>query len=97
MVGQVSVCPHYKYGGVPRKQRRGRTGDGSVYWSASQERYIGEYTLGRDDRGVRIRKVIVGPRGDKSDDARLGVKDRLHRVKRPKRTTHGRPPSLASN
>src|SRR5579863_1936417 len=69
---------------MPRKDRRARPGSGSVYWSAKQERYVGEYTLGRDERGKRVRKVIVGPRGDKSDDARLAVKDRLQRAKRPK-------------
>lgn len=73
---------------MPRKERRARPGSGSVYWSSKQERYVGEYTLGRDERGIRIRKVLVGPRGDKSDDARLGVKDRLQRIKRPKRPTH---------
>ncbi len=70
---------------MPRKERRARPGSGSVYWSERQERYVGEYTLGRDERGVRIRKVIVGPRGDKSDDARLGVKDRLQRISGRKR------------
>ncbi|MGA8475803.1 MAG: tyrosine-type recombinase/integrase [Candidatus Cybelea sp.] len=70
---------------MPRKQRRARPGSGSVYWSDPQGRYIGEITLGRDERGVRIRKVLVGPRGDKSDDARLGVKDRLGRLQRKRR------------
>jgi hypothetical protein len=70
---------------MPRRERRARPGSGSVYWSDPQDRYVGEYTLGRDERGVRIRKVIVGPRGDKSDDARLGVKDRLQRIKGRKR------------
>ena len=70
---------------MPRKERRARPGSGSVYWSDPQERYVGEYTLGRDERGVRIRKVLVGPRGDKSEDARLGVKERLQRVKGRKR------------
>jgi integrase len=73
---------------MPRRERRARPGSGSVYWSANQERYIGEYTLGRDERGIRIRKVLVGPRGDKSEDARLGVKDRLQRVRHRKRPTH---------
>jgi integrase len=68
---------------VPRKQRRSRAGEGSVYWSASQERYVGEVTIGHDKRG-RIRKVIVGPRGRKDDDAKLGVKDRLQRFRRQK-------------
>jgi integrase len=63
---------------MPRKkQRRANPGSGSVYWSRTQERYVGEITLGRDDRCVRVKKVIVGPRGDKSDEARLGLKDRL--------------------
>ena len=70
---------------MPRKERRARPGSGSVYWSDPQERYVGEYTLGRDERGVRIRKVLVGPRGDKSDDARLGVKERLQHLKGRKR------------
>ncbi|HEY6325310.1 MAG TPA: site-specific integrase [Candidatus Cybelea sp.] len=48
-----------------------------MYWSAAQERYVGEVTLGRDDRGLRIRKVLVGPRGAKGEEARLGVKDRV--------------------
>lgn len=52
-----------------------------MYWSTSQERYVGEVTLGYDQRG-RIRKVIVGPRGRKDEDARLGVEDRLKRLVR---------------
>ena len=47
---------------MPRKERRARPGSGSVYWSAKQERYVGEHTLGRDERGVRIRKVTSDPR-----------------------------------
>jgi integrase len=66
-----------------RKQLRRRPGDGSLYWSDRQQRYVGEITLGYDTKG-RIRKVVVGPRGQKDDDARLGVKDRLERIKREK-------------
>jgi integrase len=66
---------------MARKQRRARPGSGSVYWSATQERYVGEITLGHDKAG-RIRKVIVGPRGCKDEDARLGVKDRLAQLQR---------------
>ncbi len=72
---------------MPRRDRRARPGVGSVYWNERQQRYVGAYTLGHDDRGARVRKVIVGPRGDKSDDARLGVKERLERSK-PKRRTN---------
>ena len=68
---------------MPRKQPRARPGSGSVYWSSAQERYVGELTLGHDKKG-RIRKVIVGPRGRKDEDARLGVKDRLERIQRQK-------------
>lgn len=71
---------------MPRKKtRKAKAGSGSVYGSAAQQRYVGEVTLGRDERGVRVKKVLVGPRGDKGDDARLGVKDRLeqHQRKRP--------------
>lgn len=60
-----------------RKTSKAKPGTGSVYWSAAQERYVGEVTLGRDDRGLRIRKVLVGPRGAKGEEARLGVKDRV--------------------
>jgi integrase len=68
---------------MPRKKtRRAIAGNGSVYWSASQERYVAELNLGRDDRGIRIKKVLVGPRGDKSEDARLGLADRLQQQQR---------------
>jgi integrase len=65
------------------RKRRGRAqpGSGSVYWSESQQRFVGELTLGYDEKG-RIRKVLVGPRGDHSDDARLGVEDRLKQLQR---------------
>lgn len=43
---------------------------------------MGEVNLGRDERGIRVRRVLVGPRGDKSEDARLGVKDRLQQLQR---------------
>jgi integrase len=60
---------------------RKRSGAGSVYWHTAQKRYIGEITLGRDERGIRVKKVFHGPRGDKSDDARLGVKDSLEQFR----------------
>jgi integrase len=64
---------------MPRPKRRAEAGSGSVYWSERQKRYVGETTLGYDAKG-RIRKVVVGPRGRKDDDARLGVKDRLEQL-----------------
>jgi integrase len=68
---------------MPRKvQRRANPGSGSVYWSEKQKRYVAEFTLGRDERGIRVRKVMVGPRGDKSDEARAGLKDRIEQFKR---------------
>ena len=76
---------------MPRKrQHRANPGSGSVYWSEKQKRYVGEVNLGRDERGVRARKVLVGPRGDKSEDARMGLKDRLEQFIRK------RPPSARS-
>lgn len=72
---------------MPRKRPRASAGSGSVYWSEAQQRYVGELTLGRDERGIRIRKVIVGPRGIKTDDARLGLADRLERIRRARRPT----------
>lgn len=71
---------------MPRKRGRARPGDGSVYWSAKERRFVGEITLGHDKHG-RIRKVIVGPRGRSDDDARLGVKDRLERFRHQKLPT----------
>jgi integrase len=71
---------------MARKRRRARPGSGSVYWSEAQQRYVGEITLGHDERG-RIRSVIVGPRGRKDDDTLLGVKDRLKRLQRQKLPT----------
>jgi integrase len=71
---------------MPRRQtRRAPPGAGTLYWSDKQQRYIGAVTLGTDAKGKRIRKVIVGPRGGKSDDDRLGVQDRLTRFVREKR------------
>ncbi len=72
---------------MAKKRHRARSGSGSIYWSEPQQRYVGELTLGYDEQGIRIRKVIVGPRGIKSDDARLGVKDRLERFQRQHRPT----------
>jgi integrase len=72
-----------------KKQGRANPGSGSVYWSTAQDRFVGEISLGFDDRGKRVKKVLVGPRKDKSEDARLGLRDRLqqeqHKRPRPKR------------
>jgi integrase len=76
---------------MPRKKRRARPGSGSVYWDASKERYVGEVTLGRDDDGKRVRKVLVGPRGRKDDDARLGLADRLQRIRPAPSATRSHP------
>jgi integrase len=65
-----------------KKTHRASSGNGSVFWSDAQDRYIGEITLGHDERGRRVRKTIVGPRGFKSEDARLGLKDRLQQFRR---------------
>ena len=60
-------------------------GNGTVYWSKSEGRYVGEIHLGYDEDRKRIKRRLPGPRGDKSDDARLGLKDRLQQAlrKRP--------------
>ncbi len=57
-----------------------------MYWSEKQKRYVAEFTLGRDERGIRVRKVMVGPRSDKSDEARAGLKDRIEQFKRKRPT-----------
>lgn len=75
MVGQGSWGQPKNPQAMPRKKtRKAKAGSGSVYWSAAQQRYVGEVTLGRDERGVRVKKVLVGPRGDKGDDARLELR-----------------------
>jgi integrase len=71
---------------MARKRARAPRGAGSVFWSEWQQRYVGEITLGYDD-GARVRKVLVGPRGRKDDDARLAVKDRLERFRQQKLPT----------
>ena len=67
---------------MPRKNGPRPSGAGSLYWSDPQERWVASVTLGSDENGTRIRKVFVGPRGGKSEDDRLGVKDRLERFLR---------------
>lgn len=52
-------------------KRRGNN-QGSVYWSASDNRYVGQATLPNGKR-----KKVCGTRGDKSRAARLGVEERL--------------------
>jgi integrase len=72
---------------MARQRTRARSGSGSVYWAESQKRYVGEVTLGYDDDGARIRELRRGPRGDKSEEARLGVRDQLQDLVREKRPT----------
>lgn len=65
-----------------KKQGRANPGNGSVRWNAKEGRYLAQISLGFDDRGNRIRKRLVGARNDKSDHARLGLRDRLEQLQR---------------
>jgi hypothetical protein len=55
------------------KKRKGR---GTVFYDAGERRWVGIYTIGVTD-GKPVRKKVYGPRGDRSDAARLGVEDKL--------------------
>jgi integrase len=63
-----------------KRQTRAAPGSGSVYWSGKQARYVAEVYLGRDERDVKVKKRLVGPRGDKSEEARSGLRDRLKQL-----------------
>jgi integrase len=76
---------------MPRKRGRGRRGEGSVYWSTTQQRYVAEATIGYSKDGARIRKVLVGPRGRKDNDAELGLKERLERFQKRANRPTGKP------
>lgn len=56
--------------------RRRANGEGSVYWSDSYRRYVGQATMARDGDKLE-RKKIFGRRGDRSRAARVGVQERL--------------------
>lgn len=65
-----------------RKSHRRPLGTGSISWSERQGRYVAQISLGFDDDGKRIRKQLVGPRGEKSEDAYYALKDRLEQLQR---------------
>jgi integrase len=65
-----------------RNKARRASGTGSTFWSDAQDRYVAEVYLGQDKDGVKVKKRIVGSRGDKSDDAKLGLRDRLEQLQR---------------
>jgi len=65
-----------------KKVGRAANGDSVPRWSSRENRYVVEISLGRDDRGKRVRKRLVGPRGDKSEDANYGLKDRAKQAQR---------------
>jgi integrase len=65
-----------------KKHRRSKHGDGGITWNAREGRYVAQTSLGFDDAGNRIRRRLVGPRGDKSEDAYYGLKDRLEQLQR---------------
>ena len=73
---------------MPKKRsgKRRAPGTGSVQWSKQQKRWVGAITIGKDEDGKQVRRVIVGPRGDNSNDARLGLEDRLAMLARTERT-----------
>ena len=60
---------------MPRKRTRAN-GEGSVYWSASYGRYVGQVTTGRDGDTLR-RKKFFGRRGDRTRAAKLAVEERM--------------------
>lgn len=64
-----------------KRLTRSTPGTGSVYWSQSEQRYVALLSLGRDENSVRVRKRFLGPRGDKSDEARLGLKDSVEQYR----------------
>lgn len=57
-------------------KKRGN-GEGSVYWSASLKRYVATVTTGLDAAGKPRRRSFYGPRGDKTNAAKLGVQARM--------------------
>lgn len=65
-----------------RKSQRRALGTGSIVWNERQRRYVAQISLGFDTEGRRVRKQLVGPRGDKSDDAFYALKDRLEQLQR---------------
>ncbi|MGB8151502.1 MAG: N-terminal phage integrase SAM-like domain-containing protein, partial [Candidatus Cybelea sp.] len=65
-----------------KRQGRARPGSAEPFWSTKENRYVVQLSLGFDDDGKRVRSRLVGPRGDKSDDARLGLRDRIEQERR---------------
>lgn len=63
-----------------RKQKKAN-GEGSVFWSDAQRRYIGFVTIGGTARNKPKRKKFLGKRGDKSRVARLAVEERMTQLR----------------
>src|SRR5580704_7874272 len=72
---------------MPRQRTRAN-GEGTVYWSTSYGRFVGQYTQGRDGEKLQ-RKKIYGTRGDRSRAARLAVEERLAKYVGPRRGRDG--------
>jgi integrase len=65
-----------------KRQGRARPGSAEPFWSAKENRFVVQLSLGFDDGGKRVRSRLVGPRGDKSEEARLGLRDRAEQARR---------------
>lgn len=63
-----------------RKQKKAN-GEGSVFWSDTQRRYIGFVTIGGDVKNRSRRKKFLGKRGDRSRAARLAVEERMTQLR----------------
>lgn len=59
-----------------QRKRTKANGEGSVYWSDSYGRYVGQVTIGRSGEKLK-RKKFFGRRGDKTRAAKLGVEERM--------------------
>ena len=65
-----------------KKTGRAPNGNSAPRWSDKERRYVVELSLGFDKGGKRVRTRLVGPRGDKSEDAYYGLKDRIQELQR---------------
>lgn len=75
---------------------RARTGRPEPFWSKTEKRFVVSVSLGVDERGQRQRRRLAGPRGDTSEDARLGLRDRAEQERakyaprKPRQRIHAR-------
>ena len=60
---------------MSRTMRKRGNGEGTIYYSESKKKWIGQTTIGRDFDGKQIRKTFYG-------DTRKEVKDRMEELQR---------------